>query len=149
MSVPAPQLDREGLAALLESAFPGADGSVTIDEVTPTGVTVTLRVTDRHGRPGGTVSGPAVMSLVDTAAYLAILSRVGPELLAVTTSLHIDFVRKPALADITASAELVKLGRRLAVVDVTVRSVGSEDPVAKSLVTYSRHQGGAEPRDAS
>jgi uncharacterized protein (TIGR00369 family) len=140
VSVPAAVLDATELQAVLASAFP--DGEVpTVLTVTETGVTVGMTIGTRNSRPGGTVSGPTVMALVDTAAYVAILSRVGPELLAVTTSLHIDFVRKPAIADLVATGDIVKLGRRLAVIDVTVRSIGRDDPVAKALVTYARDLG--------
>ena len=83
------------------------------------------------------MSGPTIMTLVDSAAWLAILSRIGPVVLAVTTSLHIDFLRKPDLSDIIATGDLIKLGRRLAVVDVAVRSEHSGELVAKSQVTYS------------
>ena len=78
-----------------------------------------------------------MMSMADTAAWMAVLSRVGPALLAVTTSLHIDFLRKPALADMVARARILKLGRRLGVIEVEMTSVGSADLVAKAQVTYS------------
>lgn len=90
-----------------------------------------------HGRPGGTVAGPVMMSLADTTAWMAILSRVGPVVLAVTTSLHIDFLRKPELRELVATGDLLKLGSRLAVVDVTIRSSNDPAPVAKAQVTYS------------
>jgi acyl-coenzyme A thioesterase PaaI-like protein len=77
------------------------------------------------------------MSLADAVAYLAVLAQIGPVALAVTTSLHIDFLRKPALVDLYAEGRLLKLGSRLAVVDVYLRSEGSEDAVAKAQVTYS------------
>ncbi len=77
------------------------------------------------------------MTLADTGAWMAILSRIGPVVLAVTTSLHIDFLRKPALGDVLAEAELLKLGSRLAVVDVRLYSEGHRDVVAKAQVTYS------------
>ena len=94
-------------------------------------------VTDRHGRPGGTFSGPTMMMLADTSAWMAILAQVGPVLLAVTTSLHIDFLRKPDVTDLMARATLLKLGRKLAVVDVSLFSRGHEELVAKAQVTYS------------
>ena len=57
--------------------------------------------------------------------------------LSVTTSLHIDFLRKPELVDVVADGTILKLGRRLAVVSVDLRSVGRDDLVAKAQVTYS------------
>jgi uncharacterized protein (TIGR00369 family) len=124
------------LQDLLEASFPGGDHP-KITAVTDYGAIVRLDLSSRHGRPGGTASGPTLMTLADTTAWMAILSRIGPVLLSVTTSLHIDFLRKPALNYLEADGSLLKLGRRLAVVDVTIRNGGDADPVAKAQVTYS------------
>jgi uncharacterized protein (TIGR00369 family) len=124
------------LQALLGDPWDEAEAPI-VDEVTATGVIMRRQVNDMHSRPGGTVAGPVMMSLADVAAWMAILSRIGPVVLAVTTSLHIDFLRKPALVDLVATGDLVKLGSRLAVVDVTIRSQGLTAPVAISQVTYS------------
>ncbi len=129
-------LSVEELQAILVDAFPGNEVP-RVEEATTESVLLCLPVTERHGRPGGTLSGPAMMMLADTAAWLAIMTRVGPVLLAVTTSLHIDFLRKPALSDLLARTRLLKLGRKLAVVDVELFSRGTTDPVAKAQVTYS------------
>lgn len=67
--------------------------------VTSNGVLVKRSVDTRDGRPGDTVSGPAMMTLIDTTAWLAIMSRIGPVVLAVTTSLYVDFLRKPSLGN--------------------------------------------------
>ena len=83
------------------------------------------------------MSGPALMALADSTAWLAVLAQIGPVALAVTTSLHIDFLRKPDLVDVVAEGRLLKLGRSLAVVDVAMRSDGRDDLVAKAQVTYS------------
>ncbi len=101
------------------------------------GVTIRLPVTQAHSRPGGTVAGPTLMAMADAAAWLAILARIGPVALAVTTSLHIDFLRKPALVDLVAEGRLLKLGKQLGVADVGLRSQGHEELVAKAQVTYS------------
>ena len=93
---------------------------------------------DRHLRPGGTVSGPSIFGLVDVAMYLAILSRIGPVALTVTTSCAIDFMRKPAAGrDLLGEARVLKLGRSLAVGDVMVFSEGMAEPVARASLTYS------------
>lgn len=78
-----------------------------------------------------------MMTLADTAAWMAILSRIGPVVLAVTTSLHIDFLRKPSIGDVVADAELLKLGSRLAVVNVRLYSEDTPEVVAAAQVTYS------------
>jgi uncharacterized protein (TIGR00369 family) len=94
-------------------------------------------------RPGGTISGPTMMTLADVAMYLAVIAAIGPVPLAVTTSLTINFLRRPAPADLVADAELMKLGKRLAVGQVEIRSVGEAEMVAHATSTYSIPQ----PRD--
>ncbi len=88
-------------------------------------------------RPGGTLSGPAMMALADLAVYVAILAARGPLALAVTTSFTINFLRKPLPDDLTADARLLKLGKRLAVGEVTLFSEGIDEPVAHATMTYS------------
>ena len=125
------------LEAILEAAFP--DNEVPrVESVVGDVVLCSLSVSERHGRPGGTLSGPVMMMLADTTAWMAILAQVGEVLLAVTTSLHIDFLRKPDLEnDLMARGRLLKLGRKLAVVDVELFSRGQQHLVAKAQVTYS------------
>lgn len=129
-------LNVEQLQEILVNAFPNADVP-RVEEVSGDTVLVCLPTTERHGRPGGTISGPTMMTLADTAAWMAILAQIGPVLLAVTTSLHIDFLRKPAITDLMARGRILKLGRKLAVVDVEIFSRGESKLVAKSQVTYS------------
>jgi acyl-coenzyme A thioesterase PaaI-like protein len=88
-------------------------------------------------RPGGTLSGPTMMGLADMSMYALVLSAIGKTPLAVTTNLSINFLRKPPPADLVAEARMLKLGKALAVGDVIIKSVGSDDPVAHAVVTYS------------
>jgi len=88
-------------------------------------------------RPGGTISGPTMMELADFAMYVAVFSAVGPQPLAVTTNLNINFLRKPTQADLIAEAKLMKIGKRLAVGEVTIYSDGLDEPVAHVTSTYS------------
>jgi uncharacterized protein (TIGR00369 family) len=129
-------LDAPALQEILHTAFPGADVP-RIEAVDEDSVTLRQAVGDRHVRPGGTLSGPTMMMLADTAAWMAILAQIGPVVLAVTTSLHIDFLRKPAVADLLAKATVLKLGRSLAVVDIGIFSQDHEQLVAKAQVTYA------------
>jgi uncharacterized protein (TIGR00369 family) len=88
-------------------------------------------------RPGGTISGPTMMALADFAMYVAVLAAIGPVPLAVTINLNINFLRKPGQRDLTAEARLLKLGKRLATGEVTIRSDGKDEPVAHVTSTYS------------
>jgi uncharacterized protein (TIGR00369 family) len=88
-------------------------------------------------RPGGTISGPAMMTLADFALYAAVLGAIGPVGLAVTTNLSINFLRKPEPRALLADCRLLKVGKRLAVGEVTIWSEGSDEPVAHVTGTYS------------
>lgn len=88
-------------------------------------------------RPGGTISGPVMMALTDFGMYAALLGAIGKVPLAVTTNLNINFLRLPAPVDIVADCNVIKLGRRLAVIEVTLRSDGEDAPIAHATGTYS------------
>ena len=132
------EMDGAALTAFLLRDFGQVAGDFSVDHVDEAGLTLRLKVAERHLRPGGTVSGPALFGLADVAMYLAILSRIGPVALAVTTNCSIDFMRKPAAGtDVLAHARILKLGRSLAVGDVLLFSEGGRDPVARASLTYS------------
>lgn len=126
------------LETFLQSHFPEMNTfGFRVEHTEEQFVRIRLVHHSRHLRPGGTVSGPAMMTLADTAMYLAVLATIGPVALAVTTSLNINFLRKPAPQDLVAECRLLKLGSRLAVGDVLIFSDGEADPVAQATVTYS------------
>ncbi|WP_029375196.1 PaaI family thioesterase [Oceanicola sp. S124] len=131
-------MDAEALSRFLEEAFPQVAGDYVIEEVAEMALKVRLAVAERHLRPGGTVSGPAMFALADVAVYLAVLAMVGPKALAVTTNCSLDFMRKPAAGqDLVAEAKLLKLGRVLAVGDVLILPADGGAPVARATLTYS------------
>jgi len=126
----------EEMRRFFATEFP--QSTVVIDAVDAGTARVRQRIGDGELRPGGTVSGPVLMATADSAMYAALLSMIGPVALAVTTSLHIDFLRKPpAGRDIVADARILKLGKRLAVGEVTLYSGETRDPVARASLTYS------------
>ncbi len=92
---------------------------------------------ERHLRPGGTLSGPALFTLADVAAYAALLAHIGPEPLIVTTNLSINFMRRPAAEPVLGVCRILKLGKRLAVVEVTIRPENGGEIVAHATGTYS------------
>ena len=88
-------------------------------------------------RPGGTISGPAMMALADVALYVALLGALGEVPLAVTTNFSINFLKKPAQKAVIADCRYLKIGKRLAVGEATLVSEGSTDPVAHVTATYA------------
>lgn len=129
---------REEMGSFLEDVFPQVKGWFQIEEIADSHVIMRLNHHDRHLRPGGTVSGPAMFSLADVTAYVAVMSQVGRQALAVTTHCSIDFMRKPASGiDLVAEGRLLKLGKALAVTQVLLFSEGDPRAVANASLTYS------------
>lgn len=131
------QFTEAELESWLDEIFPQVAGRFAVERLAPFEARVRLRVGDADLRPGGTVSGPAMFSLADCAFYVAVLAMIGREALTVTTTCTINFMRKPPPADLTAEARILKLGRTLAVGDVTILAPGVEGPVAHATLTYA------------
>jgi uncharacterized protein (TIGR00369 family) len=127
------------LSAYLVEIFPEfwGSGDLRIEALGPMTATLRLAFHPRQLRPGGTIAGPTMFGLCDSALYVAILSEIGPVALAVTTSVSINFLRKPAPADLIGKARLLKLGKRLAVGEVALYSDGESEMVAHATGTYS------------
>lgn len=134
----APKMTLEAIEAFLAEHFPQGAEYGHPEAVFPMGARMRLTPEDAHLRPGGTVSGPAMMALADVALYVAIIGEIGPVPLAVTTNLNINFLQRPRpQCDLVAEARLLKLGRRLAVGEVSLFSEGEDQPVAHVTSTYS------------
>ena len=128
----------EDIAALLAEHFPQAGAAAAWIEASGEGwITLRMPFATAQLRPGGTLSGPTLMTLADTAMFFLVLTHVGPEPHAVTSSLHIDFLRRPAPTDLCARAELLRLGKGLAVGRVVLTSGDDPRPVAHATVAYA------------
>ncbi|HEX4857431.1 MAG TPA: PaaI family thioesterase [Usitatibacteraceae bacterium] len=124
------------IVAFLAAEFPQT--KCTVESVSHRAATVRHEVGVNELRPGGTVSGPVLMTVADVALYVAILGEIGIVPLTVTTSLSINFLRKPeAGRAIIGVCKLMKVGRSLAVGEVALYSEGVEDMVAHVVGTYS------------
>ncbi|MCQ0970517.1 PaaI family thioesterase [Paracoccus sp. TK19116] len=131
-------MDRDSLNAFLARDFEQIAPDFAVESVSEDVLIARLRVGHAHLRPGGTVSGPSMFALADLAIYTAILSRIGPVALAVTSNASIDFLRKPrSETDLLAECRILKLGRLLAVGEALIFSEGLEAPVARCSMTYA------------
>lgn len=127
---------RDEVSAFMAREFPQSRSDILA--LGDGGATVRRRIGEGDLRPGGTVSGPVMFEVADVALYVALLGEVGLVPLAVTTSLTINFLRKPAAGrDLIGVCRLIKTGRVLVVGDVTVYSEGTDEPVAHAVGTYS------------
>ncbi|NDW03316.1 PaaI family thioesterase [Jiella pacifica] len=135
-----PVMTLEELQAFLTAEFPqvmGRESGFSVDAVGHGIITMKLIAADRHLRPGGTVSGPTLFTLADVSAYVAILAHIGPVALAVTTNMSINFLIKPPPGTLVAQASILKLGKRLAVVEVAISGEHDGTTVCHAVATYS------------
>jgi len=133
-------MTKHDLIAFLDREFPqmhAGGQTYFLEEIGPLSARMRMEYHERHLRPGGTISGPSMMALADLALYAAILAHIGPVALAVTTSLNFNFLRKPEPRALIGECRLLKLGKRLAVGEVSMFSEGSSDVVCHATGTYS------------
>ncbi|MDV7340428.1 PaaI family thioesterase [Terasakiella sp. A23] len=123
---------------IIETELPWAQEiGMKTDQIGDGTAVLRLPFDDSMLRPGGTVSGPTMMALADACMYAVILSAIGQVKLAVTTNFNINFMHRPAPGDLMAEGKILKLGKRLAVMDVTLHCDGHDEPVAHATGTYS------------
>ena len=118
-----PVMTVEDLNRFLETDFPEIHTDGKLFEVTAVGP--------------GTVSGPTMFALADVAAFCAVLAHIGPVALAVTTNLNINFLRKPEPGPLSCDCRLLKLGKRLAVIEAAISAGTEGELVAHATATYS------------
>ena len=135
----APVVSAEELEALIREGVPLVGNyGITIEQLGAGTVRMKLPYNDSFVRPGGTVTGPAMFGLADVALYAAVRSAIGRVELAVTTSMTINFLKRPPPVGMIAEGRLLKLGKRLAYGEVLLFSDdGSDEPVAHATGTYS------------
>jgi uncharacterized protein (TIGR00369 family) len=130
------RLSAEEIERFIAAHFSAAHGFAKIEALTDDGVRVRVPFDERYLRPGRRISGPTLMTLADTAMYYAVLARIGARD-TFTVSLEMQFLRGAGPRDLVAEARVLKLGKRLAVGTVEIRSDGEDAPVAFATVTYS------------
>lgn len=130
-------MQTEELSQFLKCEFPQLNDEFEIVQIGNGYCILQFEADEKHLRPGGTVSGPALFALADVAAYAAILAHIGPVALAVTTNLNINFLRKPAPGLIQGNAKILKLGKRLAIVEISITARENDQLVAHAIATYS------------
>ena len=131
-------IKQDELERLLKSEFPETfhpNTGLVILAIWHGGCRVRQDFLQHSLRPGGTISGTTMMQLADACVYIAVLASIGWTPLAVTTSLNINFLKKPAPAALIGDCRLLKIGKRLAVGEVSIRSEGEEDLVAHATST--------------
>jgi len=127
---------KQEIVAFMQAAFPRSRFSIV--EAGHKAATIRHAVTPDDLRPGDTVSGPTMMALADTALYVAIHATLGITPHAVTSSLNINFLRRPSATQaLVAVCKLLRVGRSLVVGEVSICSDGDAEPVAHVVGTYA------------
>ena len=89
-------------------------------------------------RPGGVLHGSGYEAVADVAAWIAIMTLVGEEPMAVTVEMKTSFLRG-ATSDVTSDATVLRIGSRIAFLEA--RTVDAEGRLcAHSTLTYSRQR---------
>lgn len=130
-------IDREEFEGVVRDLVPSAGQGIEVLSIGEGAARLKLPYRPDLIRPGGTISGPAQFGLADVTLYGCVLSRLGRVDLAVTTSMTINFLRRPAPAALVAEGRLLKLGKRLAYGEVLLFSEGGDEPVAHATGSYS------------
>jgi uncharacterized protein (TIGR00369 family) len=123
-----PKMTAQQVEDLIHLGFAAKRKMLAIEEVRSGYVRARLPYRDSMLRPGNVLSGPALFTAADLAMYALVLSHLGPELMAVTSNLNLNFLSKAKPGDIVAEGKLLKMGRRLAVMEVLLYS--SAEPEA-------------------
>ena len=132
------QITIEDFNKILTDELPwAADTEILLETISDGGAVMRLPYHHRSTRPGGSISGPHMMMLADACMYAVVLSMIGKVKLAVTTNFNINFLRKPIESDLIAEGKIIKIGKRLAIMEVSILTSGDNKLVAHATGTYS------------
>ena len=132
------RITAEELMQLARDEVPVAGNlGIVVEEVEPGHIGARVPYRDEFVRPGGTIAGPVMMALADFVMWGVVMTLRGPVHQAVTTNLNINFLRRPVPGDLLARGSILKMGRRLAVGEVSLYCGDEEDLVAHVTCTYA------------
>jgi uncharacterized protein (TIGR00369 family) len=132
------KLDAAQVQALFDRAFPSKSGKgARVEELRAGYARVRAPFQERMLRPGNSISGPTLFAVADSAMYALVLAHVGPELMAVTANMNMNFLARPKPGDVVGEARLLKLGRRLVVMEVALFTAGAPEIVAHVTGSYA------------
>lgn len=131
----------DAVTALIDDNFPQSRediGAFAIEQLDDLFAVVRLPLDPKFIRPGGSISGPTMFKLADISAWIAVISEKGPTAVdAVTSTMTINFLARPAPAELICHTQLLRLGRRLAIAECKIYSDGEAQMVAHATCTYA------------
>lgn len=135
-------LSPEQMNTFLREVFPElgqqfGEQAILVEQTSHNGITMRLRATPSHLRPGGTISGPSIFLLADLSLYAAINATMGRQEQSVTTNINLNFLRRSELQDLIGTATILKAGRRLVIGDCHITGADDGKLVAHATLTYA------------
>jgi uncharacterized protein (TIGR00369 family) len=126
----------EELARILATAAFLKPFGLVVESCAPGECSVRVPYDASLNRPGGIVSGIAIMGAADVAMWLAIMTRRGTAEQWVTTDLKTAFLNSARATDIHCAARVLKLGKRTAYGSAECRSAAG-DLLAHHVISYA------------
>ena len=126
--------------AFVAEVYPSAyAGGFRCEEMAPGRALARWRHDQATLRPGGLISGPTQFMVADLVLWHLSFTVLGLAPMAVTSDLHITFLRPAKGGDLLARATLLRAGRTRLTGDVTIWVDGApEKPVAHAVGSYAR-----------
>jgi uncharacterized protein (TIGR00369 family) len=137
-----PPLTPARIEAIIHRGLPLArDWGVTVQDAADGSATLRLPVNPALLRPGGTLSGPALMGMADIAFFAAFLTVTGGHDDARTQQLQIVFLRPAGPGPLLAEARIIRSGRSVVYGEVWLRAEGSDKPCGHVTSTWLKLAG--------
>lgn len=115
--------------AFVASVYPMASSVIRCDLVADDHIYARCFYDESTLRPGGFISGPTMFTTADVALWYLSFTQLGLQAMAVTSDLHIDFLRPAVGGDLIARAELLRAGKSRVTGRVSMWIEGQEDRV--------------------
>jgi uncharacterized protein (TIGR00369 family) len=107
-------MTEDELAALLRRTLPTRDlHDFTVEAVEEGEIRLHFPFRPEHLGPGGIVSGPLLLSHVDTAIYAAVQHDLPAGQIALTSTVSVSFLRPAQPVDVITLSRVLRRGKRL------------------------------------
>lgn len=129
-------MTEEELAALLRRTLPARDlHDLSVEAIEEGEIRLHFPFKPDHLGPGGIVSGPLLLSHVDTAIYAAVQRSLPPGQIALTSTLNVSFLRPAQPVDVIALSRVLRRGQRLAHAEAWLFNYAAMDPIVHATAS--------------
>lgn len=129
------------LQELLRRTLPSRDlHDVTVEAIEEGEIRLHFPFRHDHLGPGGIVSGPLLLSHVDTAIYAAAQHGLPPGQVALTSTVNVSFLRPTQPVDVIALSRVLRRGKRLAHAEAWLFNYAAMDPIVHATASCAMAQ---------